>query len=320
MINDQLLNGGEPVGAVARQELEEEEEEPELSDSDQDDDTLDSSEAGGFRSEEHLIKVLSQHDPERMILTRKENRQALDIKEMVEGLADLDNLSDLMYAQLAIICGNNVEDAVQRCYGMQEFRHEYNIVDNFEQGRRYLRWVFKMFPWQFLSFPFSEKDGAYVFVHDFSKFEPKAFTCPDMADDWLKSMYYSHFLFIPDLESIRKGLICVIECEEMKYRRDVNKHFSFFFSQFLTHYPFYGQCHWYHTGAMVNIFASILRKILPKDLRDNFLVGYQFDGNLGDAWLVPTVEEANARMLASMETALQLRYQNEKNFVLRDWP
>ena len=67
---------------------------------------------------------------------------------------------------------------------------------------------------------------------------------------------------------------------------------------------------------MVIIFASILRKILPTELRGNFQVGFQMDSHLSNAFLVPNVEEANKRMLAVMEDALKLRYENEKSFSL----
>ena len=199
---------------------------------------------------------------------------------------------------------------------MQEFKQEYKILDTQAQGRRNLQRLFRLFPREYLNFSFSEKDGTYIFMHDCTKFEPKAFTSSEMADEWLIGMYYSHTLFCPDLESVRKGIICLVECEGMTMRRDVIKHFQNFFSQLLSHYPFYGQCRHYHTGTMMNVISSVLRKLLPEELRDTYQVGLQFDGHLGDAFLVPTVEEANKRMLAAMEDALKLRYENEKSFSL----
>lgn len=270
-----------------------------------------------FRAEDDLPRVLSQDDPDRMKLTEQEHEWAVDIKEVVEGLTDLDNLNDFMYAQLAIICKNNTDDAIQRCYGMQEFRQEYKILDTHEEGERYLGKMFQMFPREYLSFSFSQKDGVYVFIHDAAKFEPKAFTAPDMADDWLCAMFYSHILFIPDLESVRKGIICLVECEGLGMRRDVMKHFQNFFSQFLSFYPFFGHCHHYHTGTMINVISSILRKILPnQELQETYKVGLQFDGHMGDAFLVPTVELANKRMKARMLDNLQRRYNHEKSFSL----
>lgn len=206
-----------------------------------------------------------------MALTQTENEHALAIKEMVESLPDLDNLSDFMYAQLAIVCKDNLDDILERCYALQTFRQEYDIHDTFQEGSRGIQHMFDLFPEEWLSFAFGEKDGAYVFMHDISKFEPRAFTTLASKNNWLKGMYYCHFLFFPDWESIRKGIICVCECEyTSNVRKDATKAFSQFFSEFLTHYPFIGCCHFYHTSSLVNIVASILRKILPKELRNTF--------------------------------------------------
>jgi hypothetical protein len=121
---------------------------------------LPADETNHVASSSFLARVLSYGDPGRMKLTQKENENALAIQEMVEGLPDLDNLSDLMYAQLAIICKDRVEDAVNRCYGMQEFRHEYNLVDNLEQGSRYLRWGIQQLPLHFCPLDAIRKKGS----------------------------------------------------------------------------------------------------------------------------------------------------------------
>ncbi|CAB9511225.1 expressed unknown protein [Seminavis robusta] len=199
---------------------------------------------------------------------------------------------------------------------MQDFRHEYKVENRYKQGSQMMEWVFKLFPEHLLFFGFSEQDGTYIFVHDFSKFEPKKFTRPKMEEDWLTFMYYSHILFFPDFESIRKGIICACECEQMDLRKDVNKLFGRFFSEFLTHYPFDGECRFFNTGAMVNIFASILRKILPQNLRNKFTVGYKMECHLSETFLVPNVEAANARMLGRMKESLGLRYKHEAAFTL----
>ncbi|CAB9524355.1 expressed unknown protein [Seminavis robusta] len=199
---------------------------------------------------------------------------------------------------------------------MQDFQHEYKIENQYKQGCRVMELVFQLFPEEFLFFGFSEQDGTYMFVHDITKFEPKKLTTAKLQEDWLTAMYYSHILFFPDFESIRKGIICVAECEKMDLRRDVSKLFGRFFSEFLTHYPFDGECRHFNTGTMMNICASILRKILPEKLRKSFKVGYQMEGHLSETFLVPTLEQANARMLRRMMESLELRYTHEASFSL----
>ena len=71
-------------------------------------------------------------------------------------MPDLDNLSDLMYVQLAIVCKDNIEEALDRCYGLQAFREEYKMLDTYEAGRYYLKELIKIFPTMFLNFAFAE--------------------------------------------------------------------------------------------------------------------------------------------------------------------
>lgn len=265
-----------------------------------------------YRDEEDLSRLLGRDDPDRMKLTKQEHDQAWTIKKRVEAIPDLDDLSDLMYVQLALVCKEDVEDAVTKCYAMQEFRQEYKIVETLPQGSHYLDWGFKMFPRFFLSFFFSEEEGTFVFVHDVEKLDPKQFTTSEMADDWMRHQYYGFRTFFPDVESIRKGIVLVAECQGMTMRRDVLRHNSRFFSEFLAHFPFTGVSRSFHTSAMFNCAVSILRKLVPEELGRSFQVGFQFEGHLGDVYLTPNLQEANQKMLARMKDNLRLRLENEK--------
>ena len=66
-----------------------------------------------------LNAMLGQDDPLRMKLTHPELEAAKRIRTTIQGLRDFDNLNDFMYAQLAIICLDDVEDAVERAYALQ---------------------------------------------------------------------------------------------------------------------------------------------------------------------------------------------------------
>lgn len=314
-MND-AAEGGARIGAdraIMNRQFEEEQRERET-DLIQQEDNQDKS---PFRSEEDLDRNLSLDDPDRMKLTKRENDRAKNIKAAVESLPDLDNLSDLMYAQLAIVCKDDVEDAIHRCYGMQGFRQEYKLVDTYEQGCKYLKTTLQLFPEMFLSFSYSEHEGRFVFVHDAEKFEPKAFTTADMADDWMRMCYYTHFIYFPDVEAIRRGIVIVCDCTGITMRRDWLKLNQKLFDQFLSYYPHSGQCRLFNTGPIMNIFASLLRKLLPEHIRDQFIAGYQYDGRLGDDFLVPTVEIAHQRVLSRLQHALEQRYENEKLFSLK---
>lgn len=268
--------------------------------------------------EEALPAIMGQDDPRRMLLTRDEHAWALDIKFLVERVPDLDNLPDFMYAQLGIVCQNNLDDALRRAYGLQAFREEYKIHDSLEEGRRLLHSLVTVIqPLQFLSFSFSQGDGTYVLVHDVTKFETKHMTTPRKANEWFAAAYYMQTVLNPDLESVRKGCICCVECEgfDVTKKQDF-KIFQKMFSELMTSYPFRGVCKHYHTGLFCNLIISAFRKLLPKSLRDTFQIGLKFDCRLDEAFLVPTVAIANQRFLSRVDETLMRRYINESTFSL----
>lgn len=285
--------------------------EAEESDDDDDDDNMIVGE------NQVLPETMLQDDPHRMKLTRQEHRWAMEIKESIDALADLDNLTDFMYAQLAIICQDNVTDAVRRAYGLQHFKEAYGIEDGLQQGRRCMQSYTNLFPTQLLSFSFSQNDGTYVLVHDASKLDTVGLAKRGESDLWFIQSFYIHTALSPDLESIRKGCICCVECEGVDWtkKQDI-KLMHLMFSQLLTNYPFRGQCKHYHTGMIANMAISTLRKILPPHMRYTFQTGLQFDGRLDQAFLVPTVEIANQRLLGRIVETLRRRYDNEITFSL----
>lgn len=258
-------------------------------------------------------------DPLRMKLTREEHAWAWDIKDCIEMLDDLDNLCDFWYAQLAIVCQDNVEDAVKRAYGLQCFREEYKIRDSVEQGCHCMQQlVYELSPKQLLSFSFSHSDGTYVLVHDITKADTNRVSTPKKCDDYFGFCYYLHTLWGPDFESIRKGGICCVECEGWDWKKKQDgKLILRYFTRLLTFYPFRGVCKSYHTGMFANLLASALRKAIPS-LKETFFMGLQFDGRLDEAFLVPSLEFSNRRLLSRMEATLKLRYQNERTFTLSE--
>jgi hypothetical protein len=103
----------------------------------------------------------------------------------------------------------------------------------------------------------------------------------------------------------------------MELRRDLLKHYRELFLQLLVYYPVNPkQTKHFNTGAMANIICSTIKKLMPIEVRDKFQVGYTFDGEMSQAFLTPTVEAANQRMIARMTQALWLRYDNESSFRL----
>jgi hypothetical protein len=164
----------------------------------------------------------------------------------------------------------------------------------------------------FLSFGCNQEEGVYVFVSDMEK--PHLTSA--MVDDFFRLMYYSSHLFTPDIESIRRGYVAVAECQGMSMRKDVLKYMGKIQSKFFAYYPCYVRSRLFHTSVMLNMVVSMLKKMLPDSLQDVYEVGLQFEGHMGDVFLTPTVEEADARTLFNMIETLRLRYENEQSFSL----
>lgn len=269
--------------------------------------------------EEPLPAIMGPDDPKRMALTREEKQWALDIKDLVEMMPDLDNLSDFMYAQLALICEDNAEDAVRRAYGLQAFREEYNILDTYEDGCRYIRAMIDLFPEEFLSFSFSHQDGTYVLVHDASKLKTTNLTTPKKVEAFFAAAYYFHQAMIPDMESARKGTIVLVECSQYTFTQKQNFNIQKqLFSQLLSIYPFKGSLQCYHTGLVFNLLASMFRSVLPTKLKDKIKTGLILDQSLDAYYLVPSVEAAAQRVIQRMEETLKKRHENLNTFVLTD--
>jgi hypothetical protein len=119
------------------------------------------------------------------------------------------------------------------------------------------------------------------------------------------------------MESTRKGIVMMLECKGLSImRRDHMHYHKELFSQLVSHYPANGQAKHFNTSVMQNLIVSMFRPLLPRHLRDSFLVGLQFDGDMSATFLTPTVEVANQRMMDRMSATLQLQYENERLFLL----
>lgn len=283
-------------------------------------DSSSSSSEGDFPQleEEPLPAIMGPHDPKRMALTREEKQWALDIKDIVKMMPDLDNLSDFMYAQLALICEDDTEDAIRRAYGLQAFREEYNILDTYEDGCRCIRALVGLFPEELLSFGFSHQGGTYVLVHDASKLKTTALDTPKKVETFFAASYYLHQAMIPDMASARKGIIVLVECSQFSFVQKQNSNIQQLFSQLLSIYPFTGSLRCYHTGLMFNLLASMLRSVLPPKLKDKIKTGLMLDQSLDTYYMVPSVEAVGQRVIQRMSETLKKRHDNLDAFVLTD--
>jgi hypothetical protein len=71
-----------------------------------------------------------------------------------------------------------------------------------------------------------------------------------------------------------------------------------------------------NAGTVMNLVVSMLRPFLPKEVRNKIELGARLEQRLDSLYLVPTVEEANLRLLGRVEETLRRRYHNENTFRL----
>jgi hypothetical protein len=88
-------------------------------------------------------------------------------------------------------------------------------------------------------------------------------------------------------------------------------------SEVVTVYPFkVTKFKYFNAGAIMTLVVSMLKPFFPKGVRQRMEFGFQFEQRLDSLYLVPSVEEADLRLLGRVEETLRRRYDNERTFQL----
>lgn len=259
--------------------------------------------------------------PTGMELTTEERKWALDLKMAVEDSADLDNMSDFMYAQIALTDQGNLEQALQRCQFIQAIREEFDILDTFEDARQTLSRFVRLHPGHILQSALGPKGDRYVLACDLAKIDAHAFrrSLGEMKATFA-GPYYMHHSHSPDLEAVRKGFVFVMECADYKWKTPGMASFEHFrkaLEEIESVYPSHlHRLHFRNTGVFVNLMVSMVRRFIPKDIHKKLIVTSNSETPLNHLFMVPNVETATERLMKDMTETLRLRYENEKTFLL----
>ncbi|CAB9511919.1 expressed unknown protein [Seminavis robusta] len=275
----------------------------------------------GRRDEEAPSRPLGPHDPRRMKLTHEEQTWALRIKTAVEETPDLDYLSDFWYGALALIEEDDIEGALCRAQELQDIRKEYKIVNTYAAARRTFYESIKLIPGEFLTFSYNREEGYYVLAFDMAK-QPTAKTFQSQNDGMnikLRQIYYLCQVCAPDFEAIRKGVVVLVECQNVDMTVGTGNMAMMRKSwHIMLNYPFRVQkLKHFHTGVFANLLVSGVKRFLPEDVRNRFEVGCISEGGtLDKMFLQPNLEVANERFLGRIEATLERRFLNEATFQL----
>lgn len=77
---------------------------------------------------------------------------------------------------------------------------------------------------------------------------------------------------------------------------------------------------WVRTPLVANVFHSLMKPIMSKEIQDTIHLGVKFDesfdGRLDSLFLQPTYEIANERQVMTVKSFLEKRYHNDQHFRL----
>jgi hypothetical protein len=80
-------------------------------------------------------------------------------------------------------------------------------------------------------------------------------------------------------------------------------------------YPFkLNKLKYFNSGTAWKLAVSMVKPFLPKELTVEF--GCQFETRLDSLYLVPSLQEANRRLVGRVEETLGRRYEHERTFRL----
>ncbi|CAB9501721.1 unknown protein [Seminavis robusta] len=215
-------------------------------------------------------------DPSLFQLSDQEKEWALEIKQAIEDLPDLDVLSDFMCVNLAIAGKGSVDWALDRAYKMQETRKEYNIALTYEEGKRALQKLAENIPCGLLSYDFDLHTGKCTLVLHFAESIKASMRDPRKADEICRGVHYLCYSTFPSLESVRVGNLHIFECEGWDMRmarveniaKITNSGHDCFPSNVITHF--------YHTSSMTNVVLAMVKKLVSKDVACKWKFGLKF--------------------------------------------
>lgn len=270
----------------------------------------------------HMHKGDSKKAPDnpRMQISEEEREWANAIKDHFESLPDLDNLSDFLYVQWALIEQGNVEDVIRRAYNIQDVREEYGFPDNYEDAYRVMCESVDQMPKFFLSFSYIPRDESYVLACDVKGLDRKRLASLRHGDElFIRASYCLNQCACPDFASIRQGATALVECDGYDWTLNIDLRLFRLWSDVISSYPIrLNKIKHFNSGMFINLLYSKAKRFFPQHIRDVNEMGVKIQSGhtLDEIFAVPDVETANQRCLSNFSLALKLRYENVKNFTL----
>lgn len=257
----------------------------------------------------------------RMALTLEEHQWAKAIRSAVREDAELDDLTDYEYALIALVDKDDVAAAVERVYQLQGFRQQYKATGTLQCARQNLEFlVNELCPGFLLNLDYFERERSPVVMFDASKIDIRELATHERRQGYLRAMYYLNDAFTADLESARRGTICLTECEGYDWRKNASLSlFHQYWIEVQSVYPMtFSKLKLFRSGLFINSLLSLTKRFIPLRTYTNFSLGCNFPRRLDEMCLQPSREEASKRVLAAIHRALKRRHHNQATFSLGD--
>jgi hypothetical protein len=215
---------------------------------------------------EAASNIMDPYASARMVITEEERNWALAIKGTIAGIRELDPISDLLCAQLAIVEPTDMEGAIHRVKQLQWFREEYNVRDTLEDAQSLMKEYLYLFENHILAFSYSYQYGCYICCIDVAACDKDLLVLEKQWRTNLGGLFYLHQAMNPDVSSIRNGLIMLYECEGFTFtkmggintaKRTTNDLLAFYPTRIRS-------SKFYHTGKMER--HGLLQPFLSKGL------------------------------------------------------
>lgn len=282
---------------------------------------------------------MEQHEDEpdpSMLITEEEQDWALELKRAVTASRDsfpsTPLISDMEYAQHAIVARGNTQEALQRIIRQQHFYSEYGIDNTSEQAVHYLRELMKQQPGYILHLDYVSSTQESLIVTDPANYYPKRSmeSTPEHSADYnwrvyAVGFYYLHHTVQPSLASIRQGLIAIQECQGFGWDNFRMEGSSRIFAEVFASLPLkYKSILAYNTHSVVNSVANLVKPFMTRSQRESLHLGCTIvepDGassnmRLSELFLQPTLEAAQEVLLQRVARLSTTRFCNETTFRL----
>ena len=264
------------------------------------------------------ILVHSNMHTETMRVTHDEAARARAIQAAAEHLKPL---TDMGYAQYAIAASpdESISQIIHRMTVMQEFKDDYLIHDTVEEGVELMTQLTLRHPGLLLALEYLPSSRNYLTVADLVALDPQRIVRSKEDERvFLGGLYYACQCQAAQLEAIRNGTSCVVECMGLGPLNLDLPLLDKIVHKFYRWYPRLQkeQCFVNAPQGDISTLFGLYQRVLSKNQNETQTVVHTIPGLEGvriDAlYKTPSEEEARRHVLKRVQQYLTLRYHNER--------